>query len=241
MCVPWELNPQPFALLTQCSTTETQEHKQSKQSKQRDMKQRKKWRMEVRTKKKGRRKDKQTSKRKKSRHKQTIKVRFMWTTRRFTICQTLARTKQSKQVWKQARRLRNTRLQSVRRSSSSSSSSSPQWQPICLAVGSVGRQRSLAWEHRTTCLGCTMLKMPFLSGSHTNTLETSSSHGTNKTNCDLHFSRCSSTPPQTLNPCPNTYSGKLSVMFARGALRKWIRRWGRLNHDVQDEARIYDR
>ncbi len=22
MCVPWELNPQPFALLTQCSTTE---------------------------------------------------------------------------------------------------------------------------------------------------------------------------------------------------------------------------
>ncbi len=64
MHVAWELNPQPFALLTQCSTTETQEHKQSKQSKQRDMKQRKKWRMEVRTKKKGRRKDKQTSKRK---------------------------------------------------------------------------------------------------------------------------------------------------------------------------------
>ncbi len=26
MCVPWELNPQPFALLTQCSTTERQEH-----------------------------------------------------------------------------------------------------------------------------------------------------------------------------------------------------------------------
>ncbi len=26
MCVPWELNPQPFALLTQCSTTELQEH-----------------------------------------------------------------------------------------------------------------------------------------------------------------------------------------------------------------------
>ncbi len=26
MRVPWELNPQPFALLTQCSTTETQEH-----------------------------------------------------------------------------------------------------------------------------------------------------------------------------------------------------------------------
>ncbi len=26
MCVPWELNPQPFALLTQCSTTEPQEH-----------------------------------------------------------------------------------------------------------------------------------------------------------------------------------------------------------------------
>ncbi len=25
MCVPWELNPQPFALLTQCSTTEPQE------------------------------------------------------------------------------------------------------------------------------------------------------------------------------------------------------------------------
>ncbi len=25
MCVPWELNPQPFALLTQCSTTEAQE------------------------------------------------------------------------------------------------------------------------------------------------------------------------------------------------------------------------
>ncbi len=22
ICVPWELNPQPFALLTQCSTTE---------------------------------------------------------------------------------------------------------------------------------------------------------------------------------------------------------------------------
>ncbi len=26
MCVPWELNPQPFALQTQCSTTEPQEH-----------------------------------------------------------------------------------------------------------------------------------------------------------------------------------------------------------------------
>ncbi len=26
MCVPWELNPQPFVLLTQCSTTEPQEH-----------------------------------------------------------------------------------------------------------------------------------------------------------------------------------------------------------------------
>ncbi len=26
MCVPWELNPQPFALLTQCSTTEPQKH-----------------------------------------------------------------------------------------------------------------------------------------------------------------------------------------------------------------------
>ncbi len=26
ICVPWELNPQPFALLTQCSTTETREH-----------------------------------------------------------------------------------------------------------------------------------------------------------------------------------------------------------------------
>ncbi len=27
LCVPWELNPQPFALLTQCSTTEPQEHR----------------------------------------------------------------------------------------------------------------------------------------------------------------------------------------------------------------------
>ncbi len=26
MCVSWELNPQPFALLMQCSTTEPQEH-----------------------------------------------------------------------------------------------------------------------------------------------------------------------------------------------------------------------
>ncbi len=26
MCVPWELNPRPFALLTQCSTTEPHEH-----------------------------------------------------------------------------------------------------------------------------------------------------------------------------------------------------------------------
>ncbi len=26
MCVPWELNPRPFALLTQCSTTEPQKH-----------------------------------------------------------------------------------------------------------------------------------------------------------------------------------------------------------------------
>ncbi len=26
MSVPWELNPQPFALLTQCSTTELQKH-----------------------------------------------------------------------------------------------------------------------------------------------------------------------------------------------------------------------
>ncbi len=26
MCVPWELNPQPFAQLTQCSITEQQEH-----------------------------------------------------------------------------------------------------------------------------------------------------------------------------------------------------------------------
>ncbi len=28
MHVPWELNPQPFVLLTQCSTTEPQEHSQ---------------------------------------------------------------------------------------------------------------------------------------------------------------------------------------------------------------------
>ncbi len=27
MCVPWELTPQHFALLTQCSTTEPQEHR----------------------------------------------------------------------------------------------------------------------------------------------------------------------------------------------------------------------
>ncbi len=27
MCVPWKMNPQPFALLTQCSITETQEHR----------------------------------------------------------------------------------------------------------------------------------------------------------------------------------------------------------------------
>ncbi len=27
VCVPWDLNPQAFALLTQCSTTESQEHK----------------------------------------------------------------------------------------------------------------------------------------------------------------------------------------------------------------------
>ncbi len=29
MCVPWESNPQPFVQLTQCSTTEPQEHWQS--------------------------------------------------------------------------------------------------------------------------------------------------------------------------------------------------------------------
>ncbi len=29
MCVPWELNPLPFALQTQCSTTEPQEQWQS--------------------------------------------------------------------------------------------------------------------------------------------------------------------------------------------------------------------
>ncbi len=29
LCVPWELNPQPFMLLTQCSTTEPQEHLRS--------------------------------------------------------------------------------------------------------------------------------------------------------------------------------------------------------------------
>ncbi len=26
MCVPWQMNPQPFVLLAQCSTTELQEH-----------------------------------------------------------------------------------------------------------------------------------------------------------------------------------------------------------------------
>ncbi len=26
MCVPWESNPQPFTVLTQCSATEPQEH-----------------------------------------------------------------------------------------------------------------------------------------------------------------------------------------------------------------------
>ncbi len=30
MCVPWELNPQPFALLRQSSTTEPQEHRLNK-------------------------------------------------------------------------------------------------------------------------------------------------------------------------------------------------------------------
>ncbi len=32
MCVPWELNPQTFALLTQCSTTEPQEHSRQQSS-----------------------------------------------------------------------------------------------------------------------------------------------------------------------------------------------------------------
>ncbi len=30
MCVPWEVNPQPFALLMQCFTTEPQEHRSYK-------------------------------------------------------------------------------------------------------------------------------------------------------------------------------------------------------------------
>ncbi len=30
MCVPWESNPQPVALLMQCSTTEPQEHRKIK-------------------------------------------------------------------------------------------------------------------------------------------------------------------------------------------------------------------
>ncbi len=30
MCVPWELNPQPYVLLTQCSTTEPQEQGNTK-------------------------------------------------------------------------------------------------------------------------------------------------------------------------------------------------------------------
>ncbi len=30
ICVPWESNPQPFALLMQCSTTEPQEHSKLK-------------------------------------------------------------------------------------------------------------------------------------------------------------------------------------------------------------------
>ncbi len=30
MCVPWEVNPQPFALLMQCFTTESQEHRSYK-------------------------------------------------------------------------------------------------------------------------------------------------------------------------------------------------------------------
>lgn len=105
---------------------------------------------------KGRKKE-QTNKWKKDRHKQIVKLRFMWTPRWCIICQTVVQTKQSEQVWKPSRSVRNTRLQSVRRSSSSSSSSSLQWRPIRLAVGSVGRQRSLAWEHRTVCLEYTML------------------------------------------------------------------------------------
>ncbi len=32
MCVPWELNPQPFALKTQCSTTEPQEQSMESRS-----------------------------------------------------------------------------------------------------------------------------------------------------------------------------------------------------------------
>ncbi len=32
VCVPWELNPQPFALLMQCSTTEPQEHRNTEKS-----------------------------------------------------------------------------------------------------------------------------------------------------------------------------------------------------------------
>ncbi len=32
MCVPWELNPQPFALQTQCSTTEPQEQSMESRS-----------------------------------------------------------------------------------------------------------------------------------------------------------------------------------------------------------------
>ncbi len=32
LCVPWELNPRPFALLTQCSTTEPQEQSNTAES-----------------------------------------------------------------------------------------------------------------------------------------------------------------------------------------------------------------
>ncbi len=45
MCVPWELNPQPFALLTQCSTTEPQEQEYKSHDFHKHIKQQKRTRM----------------------------------------------------------------------------------------------------------------------------------------------------------------------------------------------------
>ncbi len=205
----------------------------------RDMKQRKKWRMEVRTQKKGRRKDKQTSKRKTDINKQS----------KFDSCE-LQDGSQFVKLWFGP----NNQSKCENRLGVSGTQGYRAWEvlhpppPPLLPSGSPSASLWGRWEdsgawHESTgphvwdiqCWKCFFFRsltqtlwkrLPLM--ARTRQTATSISLDAHPLHLKLWIL------------VQKLIQGNFLSCLPGGAPRKQIRRWGRLNHDVQDEARIYD-